>query len=180
MATNYDDLYRDTPNALGEANPHVLAFFESQEPALTVLDIGCGQGRDALAIARLGHAVHGIDLSSNGVSQMLADAGASDLPITGEVTDIRAYEPQAIYDVLLIDRTLHMLTDEAERLSIFARLLNALEIGGTLLLLDEPSNMAGFRATMDAHTTHWETRFVGQPRIKGRPDTGVLFAHAVR
>ena len=174
MAIDYNTLYGNTPHAMGPANPDVVAFFQDRPPVLKVLDIGCGQGRDALAIADMGHSVHGIDLSSNGVSQMLAEAG--DLPVTGEVGDIRDYQPTRMVDVLLIDRTLHMLPEAADRATVLTRLLDAVVPGGWLLLLDEPSNMAGLKAAIETHSTGWDIRFQGRPRRKGRPETGILFA----
>ena len=53
MAYNYEALYRDTPNALGAPTPAIVDFFaKHQGQTRRVLDIGCGQGRDALFIAR--------------------------------------------------------------------------------------------------------------------------------
>ena len=58
MAYDYDKLYRSTPRALGEPTELFVDFFKHQaEESLRVLDVGCGQGRDALFIARMGHCV---------------------------------------------------------------------------------------------------------------------------
>lgn len=40
-----------------------------------MLDLGCGQGRDALLFARAGHRLLGVDVSSVGIEQMRATAG---------------------------------------------------------------------------------------------------------
>ena len=178
MSTKYEELYRATPHALGEANPDVIAFFEGREP-LRALDIGCGQGRDALAIARLGHQVHGVDISPAGIAQMRDEAAEDGLPVSGHVADIRSYAPDTAYDVLLIDRTLHMLPDEAERIAVFTRLLTALKRSGWLLLLDEPSNMAGFAAALDRDAATWRRLSAGRQREGRRPVTGILFAQRV-
>ncbi len=175
MSTRYEELYRTTPHALGEANGDVMAFFEVREP-LSVLDIGCGQGRDALAIARFGHRVHGVDISETGIAQMREEAEGNGLPVSGQVADIRSYVPDTTYDVLLIDRTLHMLPDGVERIAIFTRLLAASKPGGWLLLLDEPSNMAGFSEALDRDAATWRQLSNGTKREDRRPTTGMLFA----
>ncbi|MEP6622840.1 MAG: class I SAM-dependent methyltransferase [Acidimicrobiia bacterium] len=56
-------------------------------PGARVLDVGCGPGRHALALARRGIAVHGVDLSPEFVA--LAEHAADDLPATFEVLDVR-------------------------------------------------------------------------------------------
>tara|TARA_R110002049_G_scaffold30270_3_gene102890 strand:+ start:1377 stop:1889 length:513 start_codon:yes stop_codon:yes gene_type:complete len=159
MAYDYNTLYRENPNALGEPFAEFVAFFKGLKSGpLRVLDIGCGQGRDALFIARLGHAVTGVDLAEAGIADMLAAAKAENLSIQGAVADIRSYQPDGLFDILLIDRTLHMLLDADERHACFATLLAHLAPGGTLLLADEKSNMAGLREVMEATERSWEAQ----------------------
>ncbi|WP_409070426.1 class I SAM-dependent methyltransferase [Aliifodinibius sp. S!AR15-10] len=43
------------------------------------MDFGCGQGRDALFIARMGHRVLGVDISKTGISQMLDEANRENI-----------------------------------------------------------------------------------------------------
>ena len=38
---------------------------------VSVLDLGCGQGRDALFIARRGHILLGVDAAQTGIKQIL-------------------------------------------------------------------------------------------------------------
>jgi SAM-dependent methyltransferase len=56
-------------------------------PGMRVLDVGCGPGRHAIALADRGITVHGVDLSPDFVA-LAEDAGA-DLPVTFEVLDVR-------------------------------------------------------------------------------------------
>lgn len=155
MATNYDTLYKSTPNALGPPTAVILEWFQSlQKSRLSILDIGCGQGRDAIPLARLGHQIVGVDISANGVSQMKADAQKDNLDITGHVADIRDYRPERSFDVVLIDRTLHML-DAHEMNQVFDGLLDAVRPHGYCLLVDEPSNMLGFQSVAEHHAQRW-------------------------
>jgi tellurite methyltransferase len=122
MATNYEDLYRKTPHALGEPTAVFVKVFESY-PKINarVLDIGCGRGRDALFIVRLGHQVVGVDISKSGVSNLLEESTRENLNISCEITDIRQFRPKGEFDVIVIDRTLHML-NEPDRLSVLISL----------------------------------------------------------
>ncbi|MDC0736947.1 class I SAM-dependent methyltransferase [Cognatishimia sp. SS12] len=159
MAYNYDKLYGDTPNALGDPTQIFVDFFSKLSGApQRVLDIGCGQGRDALFIARLGHHVVGVDLSANGIRDLRAAAEAENLPITGHVADITKYTPDGNFEIILIDRTLHML-DQAAQQQVLATLLDHVTPQGWVLIADETSNIAGFQQTIAAHHCAWSTQY---------------------
>ncbi|WP_373356666.1 class I SAM-dependent methyltransferase [Pseudoroseicyclus sp. CXY001] len=154
MAYDYDALYAATPDALGPPT-EVIAKHAARikAPGMRALDLGCGQGRDALMLARLGLTVHGIDSSPAGIAAMLAAAEAEGLAVTGEVADLSDYTPGAPVDLMLFDRVLHMLP-EAPRHAALARLLPFVAPGGHLMIADETSNMAGLREI--AATLDWE------------------------
>ena len=154
MGYDYDALYAETPDALGAQTSEIADYFAGLTPPLRVLDIGCGQGRDALPLARAGFDVVGVDLSAAGVAQMLA-AGAG-LALTGEAADIRTYSPDGQFDVLLIDRTLHMLQPDEQR-TVLARLLPHVAACGHVLIADERSNMDRFKAVIAADARAWQT-----------------------
>ena len=155
MPFDYDSLYRQTPDALGAPTPAIVGIFEQLAPPLQVLDVGCGQGRDALFIARLGHRVTGIDISQHGITQLNATAARENLPITAVVADIRTYQPdQGKFDVLLIDRTLHML-EESPRSAALTSLLSATKPGSLLVIADERRNMPEFLKLLAARPESW-------------------------
>lgn len=157
MTYDYDALYGTTPDALGAPTQIFVDFFDRQDrPNLRVLDVGCGQGRDALFIARLGHRVVGVDFAANGIRDMTKAAAAEDLSVEGIVADITAFAPPGIFDVVLIDRTLHML-DEQPRLGALKRLIDHVADQGWVLIADEKSNIPGFKQIFDAHAASWTT-----------------------
>lgn len=157
MAYNYDKLYGSTSQALGKPTQVFVDFFEHQETkTLRVLDVGCGQGRDALFIASMGHSVVGVDLSPNGIRDLTNAANNGNLDIEGVVADIATFVPEGEFNIVLIDRTLHMLP-EKERLNVLERLIGAVTKGGWVLIADERSNMQGFKGVFAASTEAWET-----------------------
>ena len=71
----------------------LLSFFENyDDECATVHDSGCGQGRDALFIARKGQSVLGVDTAQSGIEQMLEEAESEKLAVDGVITDITNYE----------------------------------------------------------------------------------------
>lgn len=157
MVFDYDSLYRDTPDALGAPGKALVDFFAARAASgLRVLDVGCGQGRDALFIARLGHRVLGVDLSAHGIAALTRAAKAEALPVEAMVADVATFEPAGSFDVILFDRVLHML-DEAPRLAALRRLAGHVAPGGWLLIEDEPSNIAGFKTVIAALAGEWAT-----------------------
>ena len=155
MAYDYDILYRDTPNALGEPAQVFVDFFDTFETrGARVLDVGCGQGRDALFIARLGHTVVGVDLSPNGIKNLIAAARREKLQVTGKIADIARFEPSGVFDVILIDRTLHMLSKPTS-LTVLSRLLNHVQRGGWVLIADERKNLEAYRQVFCASGSKW-------------------------
>lgn len=162
--TDYDKLYARTRNALGEPSVEIRAYFGALPGSKTVLDIGCGQGRDALMAARLGHKITAIDASKAGIAQLRGEAAREGLAITTICADIRAHVYEGTFDVLLIDRTLHMLAPEEAEL-LFTHLLSHVDAGSHLLLVDEPRNIPAFREIV-------EKKFATTPLGVGRGKKG--------
>ena len=144
----YDRHYREDPAACGSPFAEFEAFCGELGGSLSVLDLGCGQGRDALMFARAGHRVVGVDLSSVGVQQMVAAAEDESLPVEGVVHDIRYYRPERRFDIVILDRVLHMLP-EADRRAMLERAMDATAPGGHLLVAEGPKGMAPVRAVIE-------------------------------
>ena len=157
MTYDYDKLYGETRDALGPPTSIFVEFFDLFErERARILDVGCGQGRDALFIARKGYGVVGVDISPNGIRDLKAAAEKENLSIHGVVADIATYTPEGEFDVILIDRTLHMLS-QTTRLPVVAALLDHVGEDGWLLIADEPSNIKDFETTIAAHNSNWKT-----------------------
>ena len=132
-----------------------MMFFRNlEQKTASVLNVGCGQGRDALFIARLGHVVTAIDLSPSGISDLQRDAAAEELAIFAEVADITEYKSSKRFDVIVIDRTLHMLALD-ERLAALVKLVGLSKSGTHVLIADERSNLPAFRSILEASQWNW-------------------------
>ena len=153
----YETLYREGRGVCGEPFAEIAGFFESYGAQRAgVLDLGCGQGRDALLAVRHGHRVLGVDSSPTGIRQMLEDAEAEGLTIEGVVADLREYEIEANYDVVLLDRVLHML-DGVARTALLERALQHVSMDGFLLIADLPRHKTAFRRIFTTDPRLWSS-----------------------
>ena len=154
-APKYDAYYAEGRNALGEPFPEVIDYFAKIEGRKTVLDIGAGQGRDSIPIARLGHRVIAVDISSVGMAQLAEDAKAEGLDITTIVCDICTLKIKERIDVLLADRTFHML-GKTDRHKALKRTLEFTADNSNALIIDEPSNIDGLISVFLDANANWK------------------------
>jgi len=157
MAFDYEKYYRENRHGLGEPTKEFVAFFDDfDRDGASVLDVGCGQGRDALFIARKGHTVVAIDSSPSGIRDLRKDADAEGLSITAYVIDIREFKSRKRFDIILIDRTLHMLPMD-DSVTLLGKLLKLSKSGGHVLIADEQSNLPSFKSVIEASNWNWAT-----------------------
>lgn len=157
MAFDYEKYYRENKHGLGEPTKEFVTFFDDfNREGAEVLDVGCGQGRDALFIARKGHSVIAIDSSPSGIRDLQKDADAEGLSITTHVVDIREFKSRNRFDIILIDRTLHMLST-GEGVAVLGNLLNLSRSGSHVLIADEKSNLPAFKSVVEASNWKWAT-----------------------
>jgi tellurite methyltransferase len=151
----YESQYREQRGVCGEPFPEIASFFESYDKqAARILDLGCGQGRDALMAARHGHSVLGVDSSKTGIRQMLEDADAEGLSVEGVVADLTEYKIEGSYDVIILDRVLHMLEKDSRK-ALLKQVLQHVSPSGFVLTADMPSNKAALRDTISRDSRKW-------------------------
>lgn len=157
LETKYELLYRKQDDVCGDPFAEFMAFAESYpNSSASVLDLGCGQGRDAIVFARQGLTVTGVDISPTGIEQMIAFGRSNNLRITGVVADIRDYDTDLRFDIIILDRTLHMLTNSSDRLDVIARCADWLALGGHMLIADERSNIPAFADWFVRDSRDWQ------------------------
>jgi SAM-dependent methyltransferase len=102
-------------------------------PGMRVLDVGCGPGRHALALARRGVEVVGIDHSAEFLRLAREAADAEQLAVTFEELDVRDLDRPGAFDatICLCQGGFGLLggTDEAD---VFGRIAATLRPGGRL------------------------------------------------
>ena len=77
-----------------------------------VLDIGCGEGKDAVYMAEKGYDVSAFDLTENGIRKTIALAQTKDVKINAYVDDINTFDLSKQYDIIYSTGTVQYLFDE--------------------------------------------------------------------
>ncbi len=114
MKNPYDKYYL-TENLFGEPYPELIEFFSNFKKKGKVLDLGCGQGRDAIALSRFGYEVTGIDNSKVGIEQMNQIAKDEKLKLFGQVSDIYSFDNFYDFDIILLDSMFHFNKKDKEK-----------------------------------------------------------------
>ena len=134
MANAYDSYYQQE-NLFGKAYPELLKFFGELKAKGKVLDLGCGQGRDAIPLARMGFDVHAIDSSKVGIDQIRNLVAKEGLNLEAEVADIFSFEGIEAYDFLLLDSMFHFAKKDKERETKFLnRLMAEMKVGAIMCI----------------------------------------------
>jgi len=124
-------------NAFTKGTEQEVAFLVDElglEPGMRVLDAGCGPGRHALALARRGMAVVGVDLAPSFVELARGAAQRQHVPVTFEAGDVRDLAFDAEFDavVCLCQGGFGLLGGGHDEVRALERLAAALRPGGRL------------------------------------------------
>lgn len=110
----YGELYQDS-DYYGQAIPEVLEYFEKLPKTLSVLDVGCGQGRYATALAKMGFNLTAIDNSKRAINQLDDKIKTSGLKCRALLKDAFLFEDYSSYDVLFFHLFFHFNPHEIDR-----------------------------------------------------------------
>ncbi|MBA2560752.1 MAG: NAD(P)/FAD-dependent oxidoreductase, partial [Propionibacteriales bacterium] len=143
--SDWDERYRSTPAVWsGDPNPQLVA--EATElPAGSALDIGSGEGADAIWLAERDWRVTALDFSTVAL-QRAAEHAASASPQTAERidwrhADLRDWAPDGNTYDLVSSQFMHL--PDGGMTGVVARLAQAVAPGGTLLVVGHhPSDAA--------------------------------------
>ncbi|WP_310620296.1 class I SAM-dependent methyltransferase [Flexibacterium corallicola] len=141
----YDKIYGKNPDYFGHTSKQFTTIFSNLDfEAGTVLDLGAGQGRDALYLANRGHTVIAVDTSSVGLEQLKERVEANNLPIEIVHGDAQRYEPDTEVDAIVCDRFFHELPSNG-RVKCLQRLIGFLKPDGYMLIADDKSVLPQLR-----------------------------------
>lgn len=117
----------------GAANK-ALVEVASTLHAGSALDLGCGEGGDAIWLTSQGWRVTGVDISETALERARADADAAGLT-SGEITwrreDLTVWRPDCRFD--LVSACFLQAPDDFDRDAVLARMSTAVDVGGHLL-----------------------------------------------
>ncbi|MEU5160509.1 methyltransferase domain-containing protein [Streptomyces sp. NPDC020875] len=138
-AAFWDGVYADRP-AAADPRPNVrLVEHVTGLPPGDVLDLGCGEGGDALWLARQRWRVTAVDVSEVAVRRLAGLAGAHGLDrlITAERHDLAVTFPSGAYD--LVSAQFFQTPLALDRAGVLRTAAYAIRPGGVLLVVDHGS-----------------------------------------
>ncbi|HET6856212.1 MAG TPA: class I SAM-dependent methyltransferase, partial [Streptomyces sp.] len=137
--TFWDGVYAARPAATDPQPNAQLAAWVADLPPGDVLDLGCGDGGDALWLARRGWRVTAVDVSAVAVERLTGLALAYGLGdrVAAERHDLRTTFPHGAFD-LVCAHYLHTPLD-LDRAAVLRAAAHALRKGGRLLVVDHGS-----------------------------------------
>jgi 2-polyprenyl-3-methyl-5-hydroxy-6-metoxy-1,4-benzoquinol methylase len=134
MTITYDKYYQ-IENLFGEPYTELIEFFTDYPKKGKVLDLGCGQGRDAIALARLGYSVTGIDNSKVGIEQMNKIGQDENLNLVGQVEDIYAFDRSNEFDIVLMDSMFHFAKkDKDKEIGLIKKIVSDIRKGSLVVV----------------------------------------------
>lgn len=134
MSVIYDKYYL-TENLFGEPYNELVDFFTKHPKRGKVIDLGCGQGRNAIFLARIGYSVSGIDNSKIGIDQMNKIGQEENLNLTGEVGDIYEFDRFDEYDIVLLDSMFHFAKKDKEKeIGLIKKIISKIKSGSLIVV----------------------------------------------
>ncbi|MGH7318675.1 MAG: class I SAM-dependent methyltransferase, partial [Candidatus Rokuibacteriota bacterium] len=105
------------------------------DPGSRVLDVGCGAGREAIALAKRGLRVTAIDVQPAMIEQARLEAARAGVTVTFVVQSVTAFgaSPNSFAHVLFSPLVYAYIPSHARRIDTLARLRAALRGGGTIV-----------------------------------------------
>jgi SAM-dependent methyltransferase len=133
MRAVWDERYAAAGQLWGlEPNQFLVGVADDLPPG-TVLDLGCGLGRNAVWLATRGFAVTGLDLSPVAVEQAEQFAASVGVDVEFAAADITTWRPDGrTWDVVLLS---YIHLPEAGRVQVHATAVEALAPGGRVVVI---------------------------------------------
>jgi len=131
-AAAWDARY-DAAGLLWSAEPNQFVVRELPgRPAGRAIDLGCGEGRNAVWLATQGWTVLGVDFSAVALAKAAQLAAAAGVTVGWEQTDLLEWRPEPNYDLVLL---VYVHLPPPQRQALLARAAAGVAPGGSLLVV---------------------------------------------
>ncbi|VVB79230.1 tRNA (cmo5U34)-methyltransferase [uncultured archaeon] len=107
----FDELYKKSKKPFFGTGPSslILKLNRMLPKNSKVLDLGCGEGKDAIFLARKGHQVTAVDISPIAIEKLDERAKKLKLNIKSIVADLSEYKIKDNYDAIIALASIHFL-----------------------------------------------------------------------
>lgn len=101
---------KDVVTFSAEPNPTITEFEHLFVKAAKALDVGCGEGQNALYLARKGYDVDAFDLSEHAIEKLKYRCEAEGVQLNSFCADLTKYNFKQNYDLIISFGTLHFVS----------------------------------------------------------------------
>lgn len=145
MAKAFDKQYAEEKCLWGLSPDQALVESIGEIRVGKALDLGVGEGRNALYLAHKGFQVTGIDLSPEAISKFLDLAEERGLTVEGLAMDIRDFEfKPGVYNLVIAAATLHFLR-RSDVYDVIAKVTRTIAFGGYVYIADFTVDDPGYQ-----------------------------------
>jgi len=137
-AAFWDEEYRRDPESVSVPDRLLAEAVADLTPG-RALDLGCGDGRNALMLARRGWSVVGVDYAPTAIAIAQAAAQTEGLDARFCVADVSNWAPTESFDLVF---STYALPPKEARESFLEMAAEALRSGGTLIIIEWDRAMA--------------------------------------
>lgn len=99
----------DTIAFSNKPNATVTEFEHLINSQSKVLEVGCGEGQNAIYLAEQGHLVDAFDLSEHGIAKLKRRCKLLNTQVNAFVADLSTYQFEQNYDMIICFGTLHFV-----------------------------------------------------------------------
>ncbi len=111
----WEKTYRDDSVTTFGVRPNriIETMWESFDKSWSIIDVGCGEGKNSIFLAEKGFInIEAFDISQNGIDKLLRIASAKNIRINAWVQDLTEYIFGKRYDLIITYGTLHFVEKE--------------------------------------------------------------------
>ena len=112
----WEAAYRDSDaDTFGQPSEEIVELAAILPSGARALDMGCGDGRNALYLAEHGIEVDAFDLSLAGIRKLRSRAGRTDGRLRAWVQDLQTFSFRLEYELIVLHGVLHLIDREGWR-----------------------------------------------------------------
>lgn len=182
MSTGFDEAYRTRAAFYGDRpSPFLVHYLQKYSVPCrgAGLDLGCGQGRNALFLAREGFSMLAVDSSSEAIAGLSEQADAQKLAVLGQVADMAqvSIEPDRFQLIVANTSLDHLPAAQGDRLA--QAMIAGLAPGGYLFvsvfMVSDPGNDAQGRTASE--TASYVQHYYQQDELRRQFEGLTLLAY---
>jgi SAM-dependent methyltransferase len=131
-ADGWDDRYADPDRVWGsEPNVFVAQYLAPRTPG-TAVDLGAGEGRNAVWLASQGWDVTAVDFSAVGLAKARQMAREADVELATVACDVEDYAPTVPVDLVLLS---YLQVPDHQQVRLLRRAVDWLQPGGAVFVV---------------------------------------------